>query len=423
MRYHTLQEWLAWQEQLHPRAIDMGLERVRTVADALELLPADCPVLTVAGTNGKGASVAYAASILKASGYRVGAYTSPHLLRYNERICIDGEPVADQSLLRAFDAIDQARGSLTLSYFEFGTLAALWLFREARVDVQVLEVGLGGRLDAVNVLDADVALISSIGLDHADWLGTDREQIGREKAGILRPGRPAVFAGTDMPASIARYAEELGADLAVAGRDYRWEISADGGWAYHGRAWQLEGLPAPALRGRVQYANAAGVLRALEALASRLPLERAAVADGLSGARLPGRMQRLPGAVDWVLDVAHNADSAAVLADSLREQPVSGRRVAVFALLARKDADAVLAPLRGLFDGWYLMRLPDPDAWSVEALRDKLRGETVLGDDEPGVLLPALGESLEPGDQAVVFGSFRTVEEVLRHHPRQGVPE
>lgn len=415
MRFHSLEDWLSWQEQLHPRAIDLGLERVRAVGQALDLLKPQAAVLTVAGTNGKGASVAYAAAILQAAGYRVGTYTSPHLLRYNERICIDGESVSDGALMRAFDAIDRARGNLSLSYFEFGTLAALWLFREAGVDAQVLEVGLGGRLDAVNMLDADVALITSIGLDHADWLGTDREQIGREKAGILRTGRQAVFAGTDMPASILAHAADVGAPLAVAGRDYHWEADGDGRWRYAGDRWRLDGLPRPGLQGRVQYANAAGVIRAMEALASRLPVDVTAVATGVAAARLAGRMQHLPGAVDWVLDVAHNADSAAVLASMLREQPVSGRRVALFALLARKDADAVLAPLRRVFDGWYLLRLPDADAREPETLRHKLSGEAVLGDGPAETVLPLMEQVLRPGDQVVAFGSFRTVEEVLRY--------
>ncbi|MCC5857065.1 MAG: bifunctional tetrahydrofolate synthase/dihydrofolate synthase [Ectothiorhodospiraceae bacterium] len=414
MRFQRLDDWLAWQEQLHPRAIDPGLERVRAVAADLDLLTPGCPVLTVAGTNGKGASVAYAEAILGASGYRVGGYTSPHLLRYNERIRIHGEPVSDGALLRAFDAVDRARGTRTLSYFEFGTLAALWLFRDASVDVMVLEVGLGGRLDAVNVLDADVALVTSIGLDHAEWLGRDRESIGREKAGVFRRDRPAVFSGGDMPASVERYAREVGAPLSVAGRDYHVETAPDGRWRYTGHRWCLDHLPPPALQGAVQYANAAGVLRALELLSPRLPLIGESIAHGLGHARLDGRMQHLPGPVDWVLDVAHNADSARVLAQLLAAQPASGRRVALFALMARKDAEAVIAPLRGCFHGWYLMRLPDPDAWTPEALRGWLEAETVLGEGPPAELIPRLDSALAPGDQVVVFGSFRTVEEVLR---------
>jgi dihydrofolate synthase / folylpolyglutamate synthase len=414
MRFQRLDDWLAWQEQLHPRAIDLGLERVRDVAASLGLVPAHCPVLTVAGTNGKGASVAYAQAILHAAGYRVGSYTSPHLLRYNERICISGQPVTDEALMRAFDAIDQARGPHTLSYFEFGTLAALWLFREAQVDCMVLEVGLGGRLDAVNVLDADVAVVTSIGLDHADWLGTDRERIGREKAGIFRPGRPAVFSGSDMPVSVGDHAAELSTPLSLAGRDFRWQPGEGGSWTYVGTEWRLDKLPAPGLQGAVQYANAAGVLRALELLANRVPVSAGAIARGLAGAQLPGRMQHLAGPVDWVVDVAHNADSAAVLADTLAGQPVEGRRFALFALMARKDADSVIAPLRGLFDGWYLLQLADADAWSPEAIRSRLGAESVLGEGEPDVLIPRLEALLQPGDQLVVFGSFRTVEEVLR---------
>lgn len=414
MRFQTLEQWLAWQETLHPRAIDLGLERIRPVAEKLDLLTPTVPVITVAGTNGKGSCVAYAEAILLAAGYRTGAYSSPHLLRYNERVRLSGVEVDDASLLQAFDAVDSARGDTTLSYFEFGTLAAFWLFRDSAVDVQILEVGLGGRLDAVNLVDPDVAVISSIGIDHADWLGSDVESIGREKAGIFRPDRPAVFASESMPASVIDHARHLGTPLHVAGRDYTWSVNGDGSWRWQSDDHILDPLPRPAIPGAVQYANAAGVLAALSALSERLVVSRHAIRSGLAAATVAGRMQRLPGAVDWLLDVAHNADSAQALADVLANEPVEGRRYGVVALLRRKDREAVLAPLKKAMDGWYLLRLEDENAWPPAALECILGHDAVLGQGSATELLALIGRDTRPGDQLVVFGSFRTVEDILR---------
>jgi len=422
MRFPTLDQWLAWQETLHPVAIDLRLDRIRPVAAALGLLETGIATLTIAGTNGKGSCVAYAEAILGAAGHRTGAYTSPHLLQYNERIRIDGQNIADAPLVEAFAAVDQARGDITLSYFEFGTLAALWLFRQAGVDVQILEVGLGGRLDAVNLVDADVALITSIGIDHVDWLGPDVESIGREKAGIFRPHRPAVFASGELPASVVDMARSLGTPLAVGGRDYSWEVAADGRWNWRQGSQAWTGLPAPRNAIPVQYANAAGVLAALQALAvahPQLAVGAGAIALGLGRASLDGRMQRLPGAVEWLIDVAHNADSARVLAQSLAQEPCKGRRLAVVALLQRKDRETVLAPLLDLIDGWYLLDLPDAGAWPPASMAQMLRGlldeDRVLGQGEADVLMPLIESHCRAGDQVLVFGSFRTVEAVLRY--------
>ncbi len=415
MRFRTLDEWLIWQATLHSRTIDLGLERIREVADSLGLLEPGVPVITIAGTNGKGSCAAYMEAILQAAGYRTGTYTSPHLLRYNERIRINGREVDDASLMDAFEAIDRARGETSLSYFEFGTLAAFRLFRRAGVDVYILEVGLGGRLDAVNLLDADVALIVSVGLDHSDWLGHDAETIGREKAGILRPNRPAVFAGALMPSSISEVAHRFHTPLLQAGRDYTWTVNEDGSWDWQGVAGSYSTLPEPGIPGRVQYANAAGVVAALREIACRLPVSATAIRRGLLAGRLDGRLQRLPGAVEWLLDVAHNADSARVLADTLNRDRPLGRRLAVVALMRRKDREAVLAPLRDLMDGWYLLVLPEADTWSPEELQSCLPAGRVLGAGEAASLLPVLNASLRDGDQVVVFGSFRTVEEVLRY--------
>lgn len=418
MRFRSLDQWLAWQETLHPRAIHLGLERIRPVAESLGLLHPDVPVITIAGTNGKGSCVAYAESILRAAGYRTGAYVSPHLLRYNERVRLDGRDVDDHSLVRAFDAVDRARGNTTLSYFEFGTLAAFWLFREAAADVQILEVGLGGRLDAVNLVDADVAVISSVGLDHMDWLGPDVESIGREKAGIFRSGRPAILASADMPGSVLDSARRLNCRLLRAGAEYHWSLNAaDGCWSWWCGEQALQKLPALASPAPVQYANAAAALAALYALGDRVTVSPEATRSGLAQAVLPARMQHLPGAVEWLLDVAHNADSALALAEHLASLPVTGRRFGVVALLRRKDRAAVLGPLRSCMDGWYLLDLEDDGAWEPDALEVALQGCRVLGRGNARELMPRIDGQTEAGDQVVVFGSFRTVEEVLRHRP------
>ncbi len=415
MRHPTLAAWLQWQEGLHPRAIDPGLERVGAVADRLGLRPADRPLITVAGTNGKGSSVALLGAILTAAGYRTGAYTSPHLLRYNERIRIGGEEATDEAIMAAFDAIDRARDDITLSYFEFGTLAALWLFREQQVDVGLLEVGLGGRLDAVNIMDADVALLTSIGLDHAEWLGHDRNAIGREKAGIMRRDRPAVFSGEAMPEVIREMAAAQGTTLRVAGEDYDWQVGPGGEWDWRGSAVTLSGLPAPALPGPMQYRNAAGVLATLEQLREQLPVASEAVAEGLREARLPGRLQVLPGPVEWLLDVAHNADAVGVLAAELDRRPVAGRCHAVFGIMARKELEPVLEALGHRVDAWWPLSLPDPDARPAPQVVRELerRGETVAGSGDAAALVASLSGQAEPGDRVIVFGSFRTVEEVM----------
>lgn len=416
MRFTTLDDWLQWQMQLHPRLIDPGVERIGAVADALGLRPPEVPVITVGGTNGKGSSVALLAAILEAAGYRTGAYTSPHLLRYNERIRIGGAEAGDPAIMAAFDAIDRARGEISLSYFEFNALAALWLFRAAAVDVMILEVGLGGRLDAVNMIDPDAALITSIGLDHAEWLGPDRESIGREKAGILRPGRPAVFAGEAMPDSIAAHAEQLGTPLRRAGADYHWQATGAGRWSWQGVDGGWPDLPEPWLPGPMQLRNAAGCLAVLDALSTRLPVTAEAVATGLGQARVPGRLEVIPGEVEWLLDVAHNADAAEVLAAELRRRPVSGRCHAVLALMARKELEPVLAALSGLVDVWWPLALPDPDAHPAEVIATAAAGHggEVAAAGDAADRVARLDGATAPGDRVVVFGSFRTVEEMVR---------
>lgn len=419
-RFQALDAWLAWQETLHPQAIDLGLERVRTVAERLGLLRPGCPVITVGGTNGKGSCVAYLEAVLAAAGYRVGVYTSPHLLRYNERVRIAGAEAEDAALVDAFARIDAARGDLSLTYFEFGTLAAFDLFGRAGCDCWILEVGLGGRLDAVNILDADVAVLTSVGLDHTDWLGTDREAIGAEKAGIFRAGQVAVCAEPGPPASIAAQAAALGTTLWQVGRDYRYTVRQDG-WSFDGPRGSYPELPSPALPGRHQFGNAAAALAALQAVGDRLPVPAEAVAAGLVQVRLPGRLQRLPGPVEWLLDVAHNQDSVACLVRALAAWPAPGRQHAVFAQMQRKELEPTIAAAAGLIDSWWLLELPEADARPAGDVAAVLRqaGHHVAGQGGPETLFATVTAAAATGDRVVVFGSFRTVEEALRYRAWQ----
>ncbi len=418
-RFHRLADWLAWQETLHPNAIDLGLDRLQRTLDRLGWRPPACPVITVAGTNGKGSCVALTARILREAGHRVGTFTSPHLLRYNERIAMDGVEVADETLIDAFERIDAARGADTLTFFEFNAAAALLVFADARPDAVVLEVGMGGRLDAVNVVDADVALVTSIDLDHCDWLGHDRETIGREKAGVFRPGRPAIFGSRDMPASIRESAQQIGADLQQLGRDFDWARSTDR-WTWRGRAGELRDLPAPALHGEIQYDNAAAVLAAIEALQSRLRVPRAAIERGLQTVTLPGRFQVVRQnnlrPIEWILDVAHNPAAARMLAAQLAARKDGGRTIAVCGVLSDKDVEGIVGALRNSFDAWVIVGLQGARALPPEALAERVRKvgvrvEAVAADVAAGCLV---AEALaQAGDRIVVFGSFLTVGPAL----------
>lgn len=414
MRFDTLSEWLTWQETLHPSAIELGLERLGLVLGRLGLAQAPFPVVTVAGTNGKGSSVAMLEAMLRAGGYRVGAYTSPHLLRYNERIRIDGREADDAALCAAFERIDLARGEVSLTYFEFGTLAAFLLFAEAGLDVVVLEVGMGGRLDAVNAWDPDVALVTAIDIDHADWLGEDREAIGREKAGIFRSGHPAVVSDPNPPASVAEHARAVGAELYLLGDRYGY-VDREDDWEWWGPGG-ARALPLPALRGAFQRQNAAGAVMALVALSAHLPLSPDAMATGLRGASVRGRFELHPGAVTEIYDVAHNPQAAGVLADNLRLQPRNGRTLAVFAALADKDLGGILKPLAGCFDGWFVAGLsclrggaPDTAAAAVSAAGSA----PVATFATVAEALAAARAAAQPGDRIVVFGSFYTVADAL----------
>jgi dihydrofolate synthase/folylpolyglutamate synthase len=411
---HTLADWLRHQETLHPRVIDLGLERVARVCEAMGIAQPTCPVITVAGTNGKGSTVAFLDAILRAQGYRTGVYTSPHLLRYNERIRVDGSEVDDATLCASFARIEAARGNTTLSYFEFGTLAAFDLLTRAGLDAWILEVGLGGRLDAVNLMDADVAVISSIGLDHCDYLGPDREHIAREKAGILRAGRPGICGDMDPPRSLLECAERLAAPLAVYGRDFRAEVAADG-WRLQGARRSFEALPLPSLNGAHQIGNAACALMALDALHARLPVSDDAVRAGLRSAYLAGRFQIVPGVVEQILDVAHNPHGAAALVAALRVRACTGRTHAVLAMYADKDVEGYARALSGVVDRWYCASLTGERGQSAEALAARLVaiGITAAPCGSVHEAHALAIRNARPGDRALVCGSFQTVAAVL----------
>jgi len=416
MRFKTLAEWLSWQEQLYPDVIDLGLHRVQALLKVLHLDEPAYPILTVGGTNGKGSCVSFAESMLRAAGRKVGAYVSPHLLRYNERVRVDGRDVSDQEFCESFQRIDDARGDLRVTYFEFGTLAAIDIFARRGVDVAVLEVGLGGRLDAVNALDADVALVSSVGLDHQDWLGPDRESIGREKAGIFRSRRPAICGDRQPPASLLEHARAIGAGLQLIGRDFECQVQGDT-WSWRGSGGELTGLPAPALPGSIQYDNAASVIAALQS-SERLRVPEPALRRGLQEARIPARFQRMVGPVETVFDVGHNPDAARVLAENLLAFPVRGRSFAVMGMFKDKAAEEVTRALAGRFDRWYLGGLEGPRGQSASALAERLRRVLPRADlvESPSVAsaYAAALSAAVPGDRIVVFGSFQTVSAILK---------
>lgn len=420
----TLAEWLALQESVHPRSIDLGLTRVSEVAHTLGLDAPAFRVITVGGTNGKGSVAAHVEALLCALGARVGLFTSPHLLRYNERIRVMGHEVSDQELLEAFERIEAARGVTTLTFFEYNTLAALSVFARRGVEVAVLEVGLGGRLDATNLLAPDVAVVASVGLDHCDWLGASLESIGAEKAGIFRAGRPAILGSAAMPASVYAAIAALGARALVAERDFSWSI-ADGRWSYRGPRLALEDLAPSALAGSIQYRNAATALTAVAELAATMPLPGtlapASVNAALASVRLAGRLQVVPGPVEWILDIAHNEPAARVLAAHLRERPLpamgrgAGRTFAVVGVLADKDAAGIGAALAPLIDEWIVCALPGSRGGSAAQLGQRLdlpqARLTLAASVQRGCELAR--DAARPGDRVVVFGSFHTVAPAL----------
>ena len=366
MQFSTLTEWLDWQQRLHSSSIDLGLERIRVVARRMSLLSMDCRIITVAGTNGKGSSVAMLEAMLQPHG-RIGTYTSPHLLRYNERIRIDGMEVDDDTLCAAFEQVEQARRGTSLSFFEYGTLAAMWIFRERDIDIAVLEVGLGGRMDAVNLWDAEIALITSISLDHTEWLGQTREAIAREKAGIMRPGQIAICGEPDPPFSIQDHAQRLGTRLLRIGADYHAEPVDPEHWRYRDRDGMALELPIPhRMVGTVQLNNAASVLMILRHLEMFDPQH---IRHALDKVNLVGRFQILDDPVDAILDIAHNPDSAVNLARNLRRHRPGRRLHAVFSSMREKDVTGMFEPLTPLFESWHLSEIESPRAMPLATLQ------------------------------------------------------
>jgi dihydrofolate synthase / folylpolyglutamate synthase len=407
----SLSEWLGFIERQHPQPIAMGLERVAEVYSRLSV-EISFPVITVGGTNGKGSTCAMLEAILRAAGYRTGLYSSPHLVRYNERVRVAGVEAADETLAASFAAVEAARGSVPLTYFEFGTLAAFSTFSKAPVEVAILEVGLGGRLDAVNVLDADCAVLTSVGIDHVDYLGADRESIGREKAGIFRAGRPAVIAEPDPPHSVLNApAEQL-----RIGRDFGF-TAEQGQWTYWGPRGRRGGLAYPALRGSIQLRNAAAALCALDTLRARLPVAMQDVRRGLAEVALPGRFQTLPGRPPVVLDVAHNPQAAATLAENLAASGFAEQTLAVCGMLRDKDIGGVVRALAPRITRWHVCSLPGPRGASAEQLAGALAGAGVdksCIEMHASVMQAFSAARSEAGenDKIVVFGSFLTVGEV-----------
>jgi dihydrofolate synthase/folylpolyglutamate synthase len=407
----SLRDWLAFIERQHPASIALGLERVVDVFSSLDI-KIGFPVITVSGTNGKGSTCAMLESMLRAAGYRTALYSSPHLVRYNERVRIGGVEASDEELSKSFAAVEASRKATPLTYFEFGTLAALWLFSRRNIEEAVLEVGLGGRLDAVNVVDADCAVLTSVAIDHVDYLGADREAIGREKAGIFRRGRPAIVADPHPPQSVL----QAQARLLLINRDFGY-AEQERQWSYWGPGGRRGGLEYPALRGRVQLRNAAAALCALEMLRDRLPLAMQEARRGLAEVSLPGRFQMLPGRPQVILDVAHNVEAASTLADNLAASAFAPETIAVCGMLRDKDIAGVLREMAPRITRWHLASLPGQRGATAEILESKLgEGNARTPVSKHGSVSEAFAAALESAgenDKIVVFGSFLTVGEVM----------
>jgi len=422
-KFNTLPDWLTYLERLHPKTIEMGLERVNRVKITLGLAPS-FPIITVAGTNGKGSTCAMLEAILSRAGYRVGCYTSPHLLRYNERVRIAQQEASDEYLCEAFAAVESARVSsdVSLTYFEFGTLAAMQLFIQAGVEVAILEVGLGGRLDAVNIFDADCAVLTSIDLDHMDYLGDTREKIGFEKAGIFRHGKAAICSEPDVPITVRQHAQAIGANFMHIGEHFGYSTNADQAtqWEFWGAGGKRHSLPHPAMRGAFQLHNASACLAALDTVKQRLPVNMSDIRQGLLEAALPGRFQVLPGRPVTVLDVAHNPSAAQVLAANLGNMGFFQNTYAVFGMLKDKDMAGVARALLPRVDRWLAAGIDAPRGASAAEVAQVLAGVGVAGGaihpfpDPASAYVFACKQATE-NDRICVFGSFHTVGEVLRY--------
>lgn len=410
----TLSEWVSWVEKIHSTEIELGLERVKTIGNRLQLLHPPCPVITVGGTNGKGSTVGSLEAIYLASGYQAGAFTSPYLFRLNEEIRINGQPVSDEDLCRAFSQIENARSGISLTPFEFYTLAALLIFQERKLDVIILEVGLGGRLDAVNIIDADIAVVTNIDIDHVKFLGGTRELIAVEKAGIFRSQKPAICGDPNPPATLTERAEEIGARLFCQGRDFSYEAGkAD--WSWHSQHKQYSALPYNSLL----LQNMSTALMAVSLLQARLPVADQAVRQGLQNIRLTGRIQTIPGPVPEIYDVSHNPQAVGLLSERLKSTPVAGKTLAVFSMLADKDIQQCVQLISSQIDAWYVAPLRDKRA----AAREKLEEIFSQADARSVQFFPSIQDAYDhasgaaqTGDRVVVFGSFHTVADVLRYN-------
>jgi len=429
-----LQQWLDWQQQLHPDEIELGLERVNRTWQALGAPALAETVITVAGTNGKGSSIAYLEAIYTAAGYRVGSYTSPHLYSYTERIRIGCEAVSEQEICDAFAKIENARKDTRLTYFEFGTLAAFDIFSAANLDIVLLEVGLGGRLDAVNIVDAEAVLLTSIGIDHVEWLGDTREKIGAEKAGVLRSGQVVICADKSPPESVSKIANQLGLTICLADRDYEVK-KVEGAWHWLPIASPnvallsskndrpLQSLPFPTMRGDTQITNAAGALAVIMNLYQEYPVPIDAVRTGLQSARVSGRFEVIPGDISWIFDVAHNVDSTQVLADNLKSLPCAGRSFALFSVLQDKDLTSIVELIRDQIDEWVICPLHTSRGRSFKEISDNIEAlklhdnqdlfRNICTVENTHAAMQTLLSRAVPGDRIVVFGSFILVAEVM----------
>jgi dihydrofolate synthase/folylpolyglutamate synthase len=412
----SLNDWLTWQEQGHVKEIDLGLKRVATVYNALNSEPGN-PIytITVAGTNGKGSCVAMLEAVFIAAGYQVGVYSTPHLRHYNERVRVNGKPVLDSLLTASFSKIDKAREATSLSYFEFGTLAALDIFKHQKVAIQILEVGLGGRLDAVNIVDADAALITSISIDHIDWLGDDRKQIALEKAGIFRAKQVAVCGDATVPASLIEYANSLGTQLTLAGRDFNFKVK-DNSWCLKANHSLVGRYPLPVLQGNHQIQNASAVISLLASIQAAIPINKESIEFGLQHTTLSGRLQQISSAPDIFLDVAHNAESAEVLAQFLKSREVKGRIHAVFSILADKQLSDVVKPFIGLIDQWHIAPLDSARSLPTKDLYRYLVNDCsqhCLKYNSTQLALQDVRRTLNKDDLVICFGSFYVVEACL----------
>ncbi len=412
----TLAEWLSWQEKLHLSEIDLGLDRIRAVAEKLDILSPPFPIITVAGTNGKGSTVALFESILKAQTYKTGSYTSPHLIDYNERIKLNSINANDDVIIEAFEKIDAARGEISLTYFEFGTLAAMLIFIKQNVDVAILEVGLGGRLDASNLWDTSLAIITSIGIDHIDWLGDDKEIIAKEKSGIMRQGIPAICGDLDPPLSIAKEASRIGAQFYQINNDFSYQKNDDHTWEWKGFGKSYS-LDLPALAGEFQLNNASTVLAGLHILNRLLPPSQEHIKQGLKGVSLIGRLQTIHHQPEWIVDVAHNPHAAKQLAKYLQKKPITGKTIALFSILKDKDIDQVISIMNSQINEWHIVELKGSRRTKIDKLEKTISHHSndnkVITHQNFLEAVKSIKTTSNFKDRVVAFGSFLVVSEVI----------